>query len=248
VIKFAMILTLTLLIATASSVHAQAMGVWLFDEGAGVVAMDGSANANDGEISGQVRWTAGKFGAALAFDGGYVEVPYHPTLDANRFTMTAWVRVQRTVEPYQMILSKEAWPDRNYAMWLRPGIVTVGFTSVAGGQDIQVSGVDILDGEWHFVAGTYDGNELVTYVDGMVINTRRVGARPSLNQAPLIIGAQPPNGDSPFLGTIDEVAVYNIALSGRELDTVMEGLSEEFQAVQPEYKLATTWAELKARR
>ena len=53
-----------------SSVSAEAIGVWLFDEGDGKIVKDVSGNEHHGEIVGEVAWAGGKFGTALEFDGG----------------------------------------------------------------------------------------------------------------------------------------------------------------------------------
>ena len=244
--RFTIILSTLLIFSLLPfATHAEVVGVWLFDEGGGKIVKDTSDNGYDGEIVGKVKWSNGKFGSALEFDGGHVKIPHQDGMDLLEFTITAWIKVPGVVDPYQMIVGKEAWPDRNYSMWIRPGVMTFGFTLPGAAQDIQVGSKEVTDGQWHFVAGTYNQKSLTPYVDGEQINPRGAAGKPATNKAPFMIGAQPPNGGGPLKGIIDEVAVYDTALDKKEIESIMEGLAEKFHAVDPSRKLATTWAKLK---
>ena len=168
------------------------IGVWLFDEGNGKVVKDLSGNGHHGEIIGEVAWADGKFETALEFDGGHVSVPHEDIMNLRQWTMTAWIKVPKVVDPYQIILGKERWPNRNYTMWIRPGVMTFGFTLPNGAQDLQVGSKEVTDGKWHFVAGVYDEKNLTPYVDGVQFNPRGAAGKPATSNAPLIIGAQGP--------------------------------------------------------
>ena len=152
---------------------AEVVGVWLFDEGNGKIVRDASGNGHDGEIIGEVAWVDGKFEKALKFDGGHVLVPHDDVMNLRQWTMTAWIKVPKIVEPYQVILGKETWPNRNYTMWIRPGVMTFGFTLPGGAQDLQVGSKVVTDDKWHFVAGVYDEKNLIPYVDGEQFNSTR---------------------------------------------------------------------------
>lgn len=230
-----------------TSANADVIGVWLFDEGNGKIVKDASGNEHHGEIVGEVAWAAGKFENALEFDGGHVLVPHADVMNLRQWTMTAWIKVPEIVNPYQVIMGKEAWPDRNYTMWIRPGVMTFGFTLPGGAQDLQVGSKEVTDNQWHFVAGVYDEKNLIPYVDGERFNPRGAAGKPATNNAPFIIGAQGPAGNSgPLKGIIDEVAVYDTALDEDEIAKVMEGLTKQFHAVEAIGKLAVTWGHLKA--
>lgn len=229
-----------------SNANADAIGVWLFDEGTGKTVKDLSGNGHHGEIIGEVAWADGKFETALEFDGGHVSVPHEDIMNLRQWTMTAWIKVPKIVDPYQVIVGKERWPNRNYTMWIRPGVMTFGFTLPNGAQDLQVGSKEVTDGKWHFVAGVYDEKNLIPYVDGVQFNPRGAAGKPATSNAPLIIGAQGPDGkNGPLRGIIDEVAVYNTALDEDEIAEVMEGLSKQFQAVTATEKLTVTWGYLK---
>jgi len=228
---------------------AEVVGVWLFDEGNGKVVKDASGKGPDGEIVGEVAWANGKFDAALEFDGGHVNVPHNNDMNLRQWTMTAWIKVPKIVEPYQVILGKETWPNRNYTMWIRPDVMKFGFTLPGGAQDLQVGSKKVTDNKWHFVAGVYDEKNLIPYVDGERFNPRGAVGKPATSNAPLIIGAQGPDGNNGSLkGIIDEVAVYDTALDEDEIAEVMEGLANQFHAVEAAEKLAVTWGALKIGR
>lgn len=228
------------------SASAEVVGVWLFDEGNGKTVKDASGNGHNGEIIGEVAWVDGKFESALEFDGGHVLVPHEDVMNLRQWTMTAWIKIPKIVEPYQVIVGKETWPDRNYTMWIRPGVMTFGFTLPGGAQDLQVGSKVVTDNKWHFVAGVYDEKNLTPYVDGEQFNPRGAAGKPATSNAPLIIGAQGPDGrNGPLKGIIDEVAIYDTALEADELAEVMESLTKQFQSVEAAEKLTLTWGHLK---
>lgn len=229
------------------STTAEVVGVWLFDEGNGKIVKDASGKGHDGEIVGEVAWTEGKFGTGLEFDSGYVIVPHEDIMNLRQWTITAWIKVPAIVDPYQKIISKQNWPNRNYAMWIRPGMMTFGFKLPNDGEDFQVGSKHVTDDKWHFVAGVYDEEHLTPYVDGDQFNARAAAGKPAITDAPLLIGAEAPDGKNGRLkGALDEVAIYNTALNSSELTEIMAGLTSQFQAtVEATGKLTITWGHLK---
>lgn len=219
------------------------LGIWTFDEGSGKEVRDFSGNENDGEIFGQAEWVEGKFGKAIEFAGGYVQVEHKDDMNLEAFSLTAWINVPKIVDPYQFIIGKENWPDRNYSMWVRPGTVVVGFTN---GGDKQVAGASVVDGTWHHVAGTYDGQILRIYVDGVQNGQISPASTPNTCSSPLMIGTQPPAGGGPMQGIIDDVGVFKAALAEEDIKRVMEnGLKSLALAVEPDRKLCTVWGALR---
>jgi len=237
--KFTTILILALVFAIPCLNYAGIIGVWLFEEDNGKVVKDVSSNGHDGEIIGKVKWSKGKFGSALEFDGGHVKIPHQDSMDLVQFTIMAWIKVPKIVDPYQMIAGKEAWPNRNYSMWIRPSAMTFGFTTPGTAQDIQVGSKEVTDDKWHFVVGTYDRKALTSYVDDVKLRTRGAAVKPATNEASFMIGAQPPNGGGPLKGLIDEVAVYDTALDEKEIQSIMNGLAGKFMVIDLNAKLAT---------
>lgn len=244
-----MFLVAIITICFAISAHAaidpkDILGMWTFDEAEGKSVRDLSGNEHDGEIVGKIKWVDGKYGKAIEFAGGYIRVEHTDDMNLETFSLLAWVSVPKVVDPYQFVVGKEAWPDRNYSMWIRPDTIVVGITN---GGDNQVPGASVVGGEWHHVAGIYNKEFLRIYVDGVQSSQISLSTTPKTCNAPLMIGAQPPGGSAGQIqGAIDEVGVFRIGLEDEDIERIMEGgLKSLAHAVEPGGKLSTTWGAMK---
>lgn len=235
-----------------------------FGQAAEGILKDVSGNGHDGEFRKSPKWVEGVWGAGLevgpvrkGLNAGWnaVTVPHTDDMDLKKFAIAAWVRAEELIGSCcNMIVSKENWSadaTRNYSMWMREQ-VTVGFTTRNPFNDVQARSIVITDGEWHHAVGTYDGQILTQYVDGVAY-----GKAPFAEQAPafhlserLHIGAMGPFGSNLGMsGIVDEVAIFNRGLTEEEVNDLMNnGLENllESQPVDPKYKTAITWAKLKS--
>jgi hypothetical protein len=108
--------------------------------------------------------------------------------------------------------------------------------------DDENVGGSIQDNEWHFLVGTWDGGILKLYIDGVVDVEMPCAGTLIPNDEALFIGAR--GGAERFLlGALDEVTIYNYALSEGEIASDMESPPT---AVEPNGKLATTWSVIKS--
>ena len=99
----------------------------------------------------------------------------------------------------------------------------------------------VADGNWHHLAGTWDGSTMKIYVDGKLENSVPTVGKISANEEVLCIGAA--EGQAiPLKGIIDEVKIYNKALSEGEMDELMRSV---ISAIAPADKLSTTWGAIK---
>ena len=220
------------------------VGIWLLDEGAGKKVEDSSGNGNDGTII-NAKWTDGKIGKGLAFDGAArVEIPGSKTIDdyLEGFTYLLWVKP--TAAP----------PNANTRVierdWHNPTI-QIGaadfYGSIAVNRDqanTNVRGGKWKLNEWSFVAITYDGDTLKLYVDAELVGEKRVG-KPDVKLGSEIRLAAWRNPNWDFTGVLDEVGVFNAPLSDADISSIMNRGLEESAAVTPVYKLTTTWARVK---
>lgn len=172
------------------------VGIWLFDEGSGDETEDLSGNERHGTIVGVTEWIDGKIGQAIEFDGGHVFMDHDDGMNLETFSITFWANVPGPLGTFQMAVGKEAWPNRNYSMWILPDIITLGITDV-GGADQQMQGGVVADGDWHHIAGTYDMEFLRIYVDGVQTGQKALSTEPNTADAPLMVGAQPPSRRRP---------------------------------------------------
>ena len=228
------------------------VGTWLFDDDPNNSVKDSSANGNDGEIKGDVEWVdEAMFGKALLFPGvdeNFVEVPPHASLDLAEFSFMAWIKIEPGTS-YQSILIKTANGSvENYSGYIMEGsgVFWTRFTSGGASQwGFQKWGViTATDAEWHHVAGTYDMANVTTYIDGSVEAEPAFDGAPDLSPGPLNIG-DCPNYPYAVNGIIDDVGLFNVALTQDEIIDVMENGLAVALAVAPAGKLATTWGGIK---
>jgi hypothetical protein len=207
------------------------VGYWKFDEGAGSVAFDSSGNNFDGTVNG-ANWTEGILNKALDFDGqdDYVEVLDSTELNPPAITVAAWVNFKGFPEPGEngwrnsVIASKgtDVLVDGNYVLFTCAQFVDgahMYFQITEQGQYTYVGGNTIIvEDEWYYAVGTYDGSVLRVYVNGVldgeaVLNTQRTS-----NTENLQIGAMRMLGNGYWTnGTIDEVKIYGYAKTPEEI-------------------------------
>ena len=227
------------------------VGAWLFDDGKGETVTDSSDNGLDGKIAkGKPKWVDGKFGGAMEFGGqDMVTVDDDDALDLAEFTIAAWVNIPKVSGAWQIIASKEHRnpTGRNYGLFghINSGVVHYSFTTNAGWKSFDAKTV-VTDGDWQHVAGTYDGSDFKLYLNGGVDAQVSPGTKPDNHDNFLFIGGCD-IGNYWMTGTIDEVVLYNRALSEQELNELIDdGISAALD-VQPGGKLVTTWSRIKAR-
>ncbi|MDE0015386.1 MAG: LamG domain-containing protein [Candidatus Poribacteria bacterium] len=227
------------------------VGAWLLDEGKGETVKDSSDNGLDGKIAkGKPKWVDGKFGGAMEFGGqDMVTVDDDNALDLAEFTIAAWVNIPKISGAWQIIASKEhrGPTGRNYGLFgnINTGVVHYSFTTNASWKSFDAK-TAVTDGDWHHVAGTYDGSDFKLYLDGAVDAQVAPGTKPDTHDNFLFIGGCD-IGNYWMTGSIDEVVLYERALSENELNELMEDGMEVTLDVQPGGKLVTTWSRLKTR-
>jgi chitodextrinase len=193
-----------------------------FEAGSGTAVADSSGNGNNGTISNATWTTAGKFGKALSFNGtnARVNVPDSASLHLTTgMTLEAWVRPSASASKWRDAIYKGA--DNYYleASSQPGGRPAVGGTF--GGVNATLNGTSgLANNTWTFVTATYDGATLRLYVNGAQVATQaRAGAiATSANQ--LQIGGDSIYGQY-FQGSIDEVRIYNVALTATQIGTDM---------------------------
>jgi hypothetical protein len=228
------------------------VGIWLFDKGSGKTAEDSSKNSNDGDMKGDLQWVDGKFGKALEFPGkdeSSVEVPPNNSIDLTTFSFTMWVKIEHTGN-YQAVLIKTAdGLVENYSGYIYADrkVFWTRFTSGGATQwGFQKFGTTIVtDNKWHHLAGTYDMKSVKSYVDGVVEADAPFDKKPDKSPGPLTIG-DCTGFPYPVKGVMDDVGLFNVALTKDDIQDVIEhGLSQAL-AVSPSGKIALTWGTIKA--
>jgi hypothetical protein len=205
------------------------VGYWTMnsEDISGDMLLDKSGNGNNGTIHGSPQITTGKVGDALYFDGvsDYMRISHHSSIDnafVNTFTITSWIKIRgNTGENAQMILGKRSGSDglcfgrqnsNGYLYIYKDG----------SGQFHTGSAVPV--GEWIHVAAAFNDTDnsysmyYSMYVNGDLWNSGTYDMDIGSNSVDLAIGRQ--SGISSlyyFNGTIDEVRIYNRALTSEEV-------------------------------
>jgi hypothetical protein len=192
---------------------------WSFDEGSGNIAYDASGNGNHGTIYG-AKWTQGKIGGALSFDGvdDYVRVPDSDSLDiTNAITIEAWVNCGSSpAGNLRSIVRKEStYALRFYSDGTLEGLVWIGGRYKSSG--IVPASIAWVPNRWVHWTFTYDGSSMKIYKNGILVMgpTAQTGAIDKTTNDLGIGGTG--TGAYPFIGLIDEVRIYNRALSPEEI-------------------------------
>lgn len=195
---------------------------WSMDEGSGSTAADSSGNGNNGTLSGPV-WTAGNRGGALSFDGtnDYVNAGNPAGLKlTGAMTLSAWIKID-TVSGNGRIISKQGYTgSRGWSLNVEAS--GVGAFQIASNSSSLVTvntSAALPTGQWVHLAGVYEpGTALRIYVNGVLSNSNSVSVPAAQYNSNLNvwIGARP-SSECYFDGDIDEVRVYNRALSDSEI-------------------------------
>lgn len=226
-----------------------------FDEGQGDVVQDLSPNQFTGDIVNLIEWGEGKYGTGLVFDGteSYVEIPYDEAFDIKTgITMAAWVTGNIPFSPeWRVIINARKSDQGPWGLQTRAAATLETYYDVAGVRVWTSSTSSIEPDVFHHVAGIYsDADGFSVYFDGVLeagANSGNIGTRGELNSPPaegIVIGyCYNTQVDRWWDGTIDEVVVYNRALSEDEMVELFEG--SPVVQVEPRTKLAATWGEIK---
>jgi len=190
-----------------------------FEEGSGTTVTDSSGNGNNGTISGATSWTGGEFGGALSFDGAssVVTVADSASLDlSSGMTLEAWV-YPLSVNRWNPIVLKSGSGLDCYIFQASSAATTPAV--YCDGFGANVDGPSALPANaWSHLATTYDGTNAIIYVNGVQVASVAHNTPITVSPGNLTIGFAPP---SYFLGKIDELRVYNYALTAGQIQADM---------------------------
>ncbi|WP_434041135.1 MULTISPECIES: LamG-like jellyroll fold domain-containing protein [Sorangium] len=197
------------------------VGLWHLDEDcSSVVVTDDSATGAHGERHNGAGCGAGRVDRGATFDGAddRIEIPYHEAFNfTTQMTAAAWVKPSST-SGLRTIVNKWYAMD-SYALFLQDGQYrfSVAFPGGSWGTTVDVA-APATPGVWSHVAGVYDGTRVLLYVNGALAASATVSAEPRALQAstrPIVIGNHP--SWSAYAGTIDEVRLYDVPLTGAQV-------------------------------
>lgn len=178
----------------------------------------------------------GRFGRGFDFGSANpvtqsVTVPNNPALEPASVTVAAWVKHNGFPGEKQYIVGKGATDcsASSYALYTGysappPGHLGLQFytwNGTKGATTTPIADNTIWDGKWHAVAGTFDGTAAHLYVDGHEVGTGTPALGPITYGLPtssrLRFGGYDGDCSLPYTGGLDEVRIYNRALSAAEI-------------------------------
>ncbi len=208
------------LTSAANAADANLVGWWKLDGD----ATDSSGNGRDGTLSGSPQFVPGVYTEALEFHGGPDGVlidGYNGILGKSAFSVTAWIKTSEDGE----IVTWGGSGSNTYKVEFR---VNTGRLRCEHGHGNLQGETNVTDGEWHHVALTVIGNATLSYPEVKLYLDGQDDSRHTLDDSPfntvanrdVSIGWRVKNGDRYFIGSIDEVRIYDRALSPEQIKAI----------------------------
>ncbi|MEK7506322.1 MAG: LamG domain-containing protein [Patescibacteria group bacterium] len=217
----------------SNDVTSNLIAKWGFDEDAAstsTLTYDMSGNNNIGTLTnGPTRTNSTcRVGNCLSFDGidDHVNLGT-PTIDnfnTADFTLSGWVKTTSTVGAVSA--NQNSGSSAGFTFQLSSGAMYFR-TSDAVGNWSETTGVTpVNDNNWHYLVATRSGTTQAIYIDGKLDASNTVTLRDMGTGNTLYIGIYRPSPvDSPFLGLLDDIRIYNRALSAAEVQQIYNSQS-----------------------
>ena len=235
---------------TTAQIDQKPIGFWQFDEGKGDQAADASGNKFQGKMIGNPKWVEGKVGKALQFDGAkaYVEVADIKTPPV--LTFACWFKkTGKGNGGVPRIHSSGGGPwtlEYGIGNTHQPGKLGFYLAFQDGG---GATGWKMFftpeEGSWYHTAITFDGKMVRTYVNGEQKFESDTWKGKKINSHISRIGAHASGGDC-FDGAIDQVVMFEVALSKKEIQSLHDGTWLVQTSVDAKGKLASNWGRIKS--
>jgi hypothetical protein len=195
------------------------MAAYNFNEGNLGTAYDASGHGNNGTV-GTAIWTGtGKYGGALSFNGidSMVTVPDSGSINfTNGFTLEAWVNPVAAGN-WSTVIFKEQTGGMLYSLYSNNGTnKPVGQLYLNNAEQNAPGTAAVPLFAWTHLASTWDGSTLKLYVNGTLVGSKAISGTLPATTNPLRIGSNT-IWNEPFNGQIDEVRLYNRALTPGEI-------------------------------
>jgi len=227
------------------------VALWLCDDGTGDTLADSSGNGND--ASGDFDWDEGKFDNGILISGGAITVPTSDSINSIKegLTVAAWFRIDADSDTgirrqNAFLLEDQSATEKvpngfAFRVWTRDGLCPGAYGTT-----------ELEHGEWYHVAGTYDGEFLNLYINGVAEQEFFTEAGGEFNgewngdvAAPGDLLQLKYSAES-YTGAMDEIVLFNRALTEAEINELVKGWSSAILlSVTAQEKLSTTWGRIR---
>jgi len=221
---------------------------WTFDSAhiTGKTVKDVEGN-NNGAIVGNPQIVEGKIGQALSFDGNDIVNMGNPeelNFGEEDYSIEAWIKTKESDVP--IITKMQSSNERGWQNKVLEDGKFYNRIQVNNGNDTETTSA-VNDLNWHHTVTVISrtGGRQILYIDGKSEANENIAdvVGSVTNERDVIVGSYH-DGKKFFSGAIDEVRIYNRALSDGEIEQNYK--SEGFSAIKPAGKLSLTWGEIKA--
>jgi len=243
VFMYTMAFSLVLCTAIQADIEEGLVLHYSFEKVSGENVPDDSGNGNDGTVIGELKDADGKFGKAAELSANnYIEAPTSESLEmADACTMACWVKSNVDIDAASEVsFVRKQHSGAGFILEFHgPSGGLCFWTAYPAG---AVAECTIESGEWYHLAGSWDGATAKAYMNGVLLESVAADAT-GLNDQPVHIGGfGDPPGSRWYEGIIDEVVIYDRALTDQEITDLMDS---DFAVVSPQEKLVKTWGDIK---
>ena len=214
-------------------VRADLIGYWRFDESSGTIAADSSGGDNDGTLIGdQLEWTAGRSVGALSFPGEPIDARVEfPTtgMSATAGTVAMWgylfdPQPETDGRYFFGHTTQPQWANR-IQIYMQEGTTPSTLLDIGLGDDHNrdTNIMELPLEEWFHVALTWDSGGYVVYVNGQEVSSGTYAGLSAIHPVANIGNDGSSGPYEAFCGLLDEVQLYNNALSPVEVLSAMQG-------------------------
>ena len=201
------------------------VGLWHFDGD----ALDSSGNGNDGTLHNFVSphgWVSGMFGQALSFDGSddYVDCGTNVVI-TTAITIEAWINPSAFTN-YDAIVANFVWPTNpeGYSFRVMDNGKLVWRAVLSGNSAYSITSDSIMEaGNWYHVVLTHDASCTRLYINGILDKEDTPGGTIVNLGKSLKVGWDTYAADRVFNGTIDEVRIWDEALTAGQIEASYNG-------------------------
>jgi hypothetical protein len=234
------------------------VGHWKLDETSGIIAADNSNYHHNGTLVGlpEATWSPAKFGNGLQYKNptstGTINVPHasHLMFDRNAFTISLWIKLTRGASNYNSaapakdcyLIHKGQFTDPGgkwYGIQLKDSVLTFAIDDASVKSNIDVSlkratAFNIFNDEWTNIVAIKDTatKQIKLLINGVQAGVKTYTTNGTIGKAlPLLIGNSAEN--KPFHDIMDDVRLYNYALSTAEIASLINGIPLVQKATDP---------------
>lgn len=213
---------------------------WKLDETGGPIVSDSSGNGYDGIlvydaniINADAYWMDGFYDGALTTLGtnSFAKMPFVVNPADGPFSAFAWAQAIGRLKPILSQVDYGTEVDRAWLFSDYSGKFTTAIREPSGG-NLRSDYTGHTDGKWHFYGVVFDGKRRYLYVDGIEVarDTSDISS-PEPRTGGMILGSNK-YGLAFWYGRIDDVRIYDFALSQAQIDAVYQGQSiNEYETI-----------------